>query len=99
MALCDPSEIAIKQCQERLACPDAKIYDDHRALSKDPDVDWVCVGSWNCFHKEHILGAFAAGKHVFTEKPLVTTMADAIELKAAVEDTDRLFSMGFWMCW
>ncbi|NQU39141.1 MAG: Gfo/Idh/MocA family oxidoreductase [Lentisphaerae bacterium] len=95
VALCDPSEIAIAQCRERLDCPDAALHEDHRALSADPSVDWVCVGSWNCFHKEHILGAFAAGKHVFTEKPLVTTMEDAVELKAAVEGTDRLFSMGF----
>lgn len=95
VALCDPSQVAVKQCKERLACEDAVTYDEHRDLSADPAVDWVCVGSWNCFHKDHILGAFAAGKHVFTEKPLVTTMEDAIALKAAVEENDSLFSMGF----
>jgi len=95
VALCDPSATALQQCKGRLACPDAVVYGNHRDLSADPAVDWVCVGSWNCFHKDHILGAFAAGKHVFTEKPLVTTMKDAIELKAAVEETNALFSMGF----
>lgn len=95
VALCDPSPIAIKQAIERLGCPDARLYDDHRDLSCDPTVDWVCVGSWNCFHKEHILGALAAGKHVFTEKPLVTTLEDAVALKDGVKAAKGLFSMGF----
>jgi predicted dehydrogenase len=95
VALSDPSAAAIDQCKERLHCPEARIYEDHRQLSADPEVDWVCVGSWNCYHKEHILGAFAAGKNVFTEKPLVTTMEDAVELQAAVNKSPGLFSMGF----
>lgn len=95
VALCDPSPIALQQCRDRLGCPEARVYGDHCDLSRDPTVDWVCVGSWNCFHKEHILRALAAGKHVFAEKPLVTTLEDAIELKSAVESAKGLFSMGF----
>lgn len=95
VALCDPSALAIERCREKLRCADAKVYDDHRELAGDPQVDWVCIGSWNSFHKEHILSAFAAGKHVFSEKPLVTTLEDALELKTAVEQTRASFSMGF----
>jgi predicted dehydrogenase len=95
VALCDPSPIALAQARERLGCPGARVYENHQDLSRDTSVDWVCVGSWNCFHKEHILGAIAAGKHVFAEKPLVTTLADAVELKSAVTSAKGLFSMGF----
>lgn len=95
VALCDPSATAIEACKKRLNCADAVVYEDHRELSADSAVQWVCIGSWNCFHKDQVLGAFATGKHVFTEKPLVTTLDDAIELQAAVQASDKLFSMGF----
>ncbi len=95
VALTDVNETALKQAKERLHCPRAKVYEDHRALSADPAVDWVCVGSWNAFHKEHILGALEADKHVFTEKPLTTTIDDCATLKRAIEQHSGLFSMGF----
>lgn len=95
VALCDVSEIALKQARERLKCPEAKVYRDHRELSADPAVQWVCVGSWNAFHKDHILGALEANKHVFTEKPLTTNIDDCVTLKQAIEKHSKLFSMGF----
>lgn len=95
VALSDVSELALRQAKAALRCPDAKIYRDHRELSADPAVDWVCVGSWNCFHKEHILGALQANKHVFTEKPLTTNLDDCVALKKAIEGRSTLFSMGF----
>lgn len=95
VALADVSQDALNRAKERLRCPDVKIYEDHRALSNAPDVDWVCVGSWNAFHKEHILGALEANKHVFTEKPLTTNIDDCAVLKRAIQNHSGLFSMGF----
>jgi len=95
VALADVSEDALKQAKERLRCPAAKVYADHLALSRDPSVDWVCVGSWNVFHKEHILGALEANKHVFSEKPLTTNIEDCVTLKKAIDKHTGLFSMGF----
>ena len=61
-----------------------------------PGVEWVMIFSPNAFHKEHILLAFAAGKHVFTEKPLATTIADCVEIyKAAQAHPELYFSTGF----
>jgi myo-inositol 2-dehydrogenase/D-chiro-inositol 1-dehydrogenase len=42
-------------------------------LVASPDVDAVLVTSWGPTHAEHVLGAIAAGKPVFCEKPLATT--------------------------
>lgn len=95
VALADVNEAAIKQAKERLHCPDAKVFSDHRQLSADPTVEWVCVGSWNAFHKEHILGALEANKHVFSEKPLTTNIEDCAALKKAIDKHSGLFSMGF----
>jgi predicted dehydrogenase len=95
VALSDVSEEALSRAKERLHCPDANVYADHRDLSNDPAIDWVCVGSWNAFHKEHILGALEANKHVFTEKPLTTNIEDCVILKKAIDKHSGLFSMGF----
>lgn len=95
VALCDPDPTALAQARSRLNCPDARVYDDHRQLSSDPEVDWVGVGSWNAFHKEHILGAIEAKKHVFSEKPLTTNFEDCVALKRAIDSHTGLFSLGF----
>lgn len=95
VGLCDVSEDAIADARKRLRCPEAKVYQDHLALSRDPAIDWVCVGSWNVYHKEHILGALEANKHVFTEKPLTTNIDDCAILKKAIDKHSGFFSMGF----
>ena len=59
-ALCDPSEAAIAACREKCGCPEARRYEEYQALCGDPAVDWVCIGSWNVFHKDHIMAAMAA---------------------------------------
>ena len=48
---------------------------DYESAINFPGVEWVMVFSPNCFHKEQVLAAFAAGKHVFSEKPLATSIS------------------------
>lgn len=60
-----------------------------------PGVDWVMVFSPNAFHKEHILAGFKAGKHVFAEKPLATSIEDCEAIYEAHHATDRMFATGF----
>jgi UDP-N-acetyl-2-amino-2-deoxyglucuronate dehydrogenase len=47
------------------------------ALVTDGDVDAVYVGVPHAFHRETALRAAAAGKHVFVEKPMGVSVADA----------------------
>jgi predicted dehydrogenase len=49
-----------------------------------PDVDLVMVHSENSRHVEHVLGVAAAGKHVFCEKPIATSVDDAVTMATAV---------------
>ena len=58
-------------------------YDDVEALLADPRVDAVYVSTTNERHKAVVLQAARAGKHVFCEKPLALTVADAREMAAA----------------
>jgi predicted dehydrogenase len=52
--------------------------------SPEVNVVYVCVPTSG--HKELVLRAAAAGKHVFCEKPLATTLHDVEEMVTAVED-------------
>lgn len=63
----------------------ARAVSDWRALVEDPAVGLVSITSPNSLHKEMALAAIAAGKHVYCEKPLAVTAADAKELAEAAE--------------
>src|SRR6185503_8185544 len=49
-------------------------------LLKDSRVDGVFVASPNALHAEHVVQAAEAGKHVLCEKPMATTIADAVRM-------------------
>ncbi len=93
-AICDPSPEARKIARKELN-PSACVYRDYRDLVNDPKVDWVFVGSWNCFHHAHAVAAMKAGKHVFCEKPLATTLEDCLDMQRAHKRNGKIFCVGF----
>ncbi|MBS9405157.1 Gfo/Idh/MocA family oxidoreductase [Halomonas sp. TRM85114] len=68
---------------------------DWKALVEDPDVDVVDICAPNFLHKEMALAAIAAGKHVYTEKPLALSAADAQEMVEAAEKAGVKTLVGF----
>jgi predicted dehydrogenase len=66
-----------------------------RELIANPDIDVVSITTPNIFHKEMVLAALAAGKHVHCEKPLSPTLADSLEMMKAAEATGRVTQVGF----
>ncbi|HEX4139507.1 MAG TPA: Gfo/Idh/MocA family oxidoreductase [Candidatus Methylacidiphilales bacterium] len=64
------------------------------ALATHPGVDWVLIGSWNNLHKRHAVAALLAGRDVFCEKPLATTLDDCLAIHEAVKKSGRIFSFG-----
>ncbi len=63
-----------------------KFSDDLAELLANPDLDGVIVDTPTNIHPEVIGAAIRAGKHVFTEKVLALTSADADALIAAARD-------------
>jgi myo-inositol 2-dehydrogenase / D-chiro-inositol 1-dehydrogenase len=59
--------------------------DDYRRLLERSDIDMICVGAPNDLHRDIVVAAASAGKHVVCEKPLARTMAEADEMIAAAE--------------
>lgn len=68
---------------------------DYRELLARPDIDAVMITSPTDMHRELIVAAARAGKHVFTEKVLATSLADARTIAEAVRASDITFAISF----
>ena len=58
-------------------------HTDYRELAERADVDLVCVAAPNSLHRDIVVAAAEAGKHVVCEKPLARTLREADEMIAA----------------
>jgi 1,5-anhydro-D-fructose reductase (1,5-anhydro-D-mannitol-forming) len=62
------------------------------ALVDDPDVDAVYISTTNELHKDQVLAAAKAGKHILCEKPLATSLADAHTMVDACRAANVVFA-------
>lgn len=69
--------------------------DDWEAVCNDAEIDVVDICTPNHLHKEMALAAIAAGKHVYCEKPLGLTGAEAAEIFLAARNADVKTAIGF----
>jgi UDP-N-acetylglucosamine 3-dehydrogenase len=72
----------------------AEATTDLDAAIRDPEVDAVDICLPTPLHRDAAERAFAAGKHVFLEKPIALTPEDADTIIRAAEQSGRLFMVG-----
>jgi myo-inositol 2-dehydrogenase/D-chiro-inositol 1-dehydrogenase len=65
---------------------------DH-LLAERLDAVYVCTP--NTAHVEPVLRALAAGLHVFSEKPMATTLQDAWRIREAARQSRGIYQLGF----
>lgn len=70
-------------------------YDDGHELIVEPDVDAVVLVTPTRFHREYALAVAAAGKPLFTEKPLAPTYPDVLAIVAGLRDAAIPVQVGF----
>jgi len=98
VALCDVNDeitAAFKQAcfgedGDGLAC-----YTDAAAMYAGSAPDAVVIATPHTLHFEQGVQALEAGCHVFMEKPMVTSASHAHELAAKVEETGKVFTIGY----
>ena len=56
-------------------------YNTYEALLKDPSVDAVAIGNYYGARGRMVIEALRAGKHVISDKPLCTSLAELSEIK------------------
>lgn len=71
----------------------ASIHDSIAAIVADPEVQAVDICLPHHLHTEAIIAAARAGKAIFCEKPLCTTLADAELIGTALQESGVTFVM------
>lgn len=93
VALCDVGEDKVQAAAEKFSVPLA--FTDYRELLALEDIEAVVVCTTNYLHKQPVLDAFAAGKHVFCEKPLALNAAEGAEMVSAGRAAGKQFQVGY----
>jgi predicted dehydrogenase len=70
----------------------AKAYASYEELLSDPEVGVVHITTPNRWHREMVIGALDAGKHVVCEKPLATTSTETAELVERAAENPHLIT-------
>jgi len=89
-AICDPNRPAAAALAERYRAPVATVD----AVLRDDEIAGVAIAAPAALHADLARRAIEAGKHVFVEKPLALTVAEAEELCALAEHRDRRLMIG-----
>ncbi len=94
-ALCDIVEHKMGQRAELIKNgPKPQFYNDMKEMLKRDDLDAIAVITPNYTHKELVIAALEAGKHVFCEKPMALTVADCNEMIGAVQRSHKSLQIG-----
>lgn len=70
---------------------DAEAYTDFDRLLERKDIDVIDVCTPTPWHKEYVVRALRAGKHVITEKPMARTLEDCKEMIQEAEKAGVTF--------
>ncbi|MGO4855193.1 Gfo/Idh/MocA family protein [Phaeovulum sp. W22_SRMD_FR3] len=68
---------------------------DWRALIADPAIDAISITTPNRLHAEMAIAALQAGKHVWCEKPMALTEAEAEAMVAAAKAAGKATMLGY----
>ncbi len=91
----DPDPAAMDEAARHWDAPDTRRAATAEEALRTPGAQWAMIFSPNAFHREQIVAAFAAGLHVFSEKPLATTIEDCVAIHEAYARSGRFFATGF----
>lgn len=88
VAICDPYPAYLKRAGD--LAPKAQRYKTHEELLADANVQAVIVATPTHQHKDLVIAALKAGKHVYCEAPLAQTVEDARAIAKAAKETPKL---------
>jgi len=94
VAICDVNGGVRERVREELKLPPGAAYSDFRELLQRKDVDAVAIVTPDHWHVLIAIAAVKAGKDVYVEKPLGTTVAEGQAMRKAVRESKCVFLHG-----
>ena len=91
-ALCTRTKSRLKKLAKTFGVK--KTFTDYKEMLKDPELEAVSVVTMWDQHAKPVLASLKAGKHVFCEKPMASTMADCRKIVAAANEAEAFFMVG-----
>ncbi len=86
VAVCDVLEERARATAEQFKAP--HVYTNHTALAEDAEVDIVAVGTPVPHHFAAGMSAISAGKHIYMQKTMTLSVAEADQLIEAADGAD-----------
>jgi predicted dehydrogenase len=88
VAICDAYPIFLRRAGK--LCENAARVEDDRRILDNKDIKAVVIATPTHRHRDLALAALQAGKHVYCEAPLATTVKDARAIAVAARSAPRL---------
>jgi len=92
VAVADLSQERLDAIHKRF--PSLRVTTAYRELLDDPTIDAICIVTPVKTHRRLAEEAFAAGKHVFVEKPLAQSVSDAEAIVRAGDRAGKTLMVG-----
>ncbi|MDE2817032.1 MAG: Gfo/Idh/MocA family oxidoreductase [Chloroflexota bacterium] len=92
IAICDTRDEHRQAQQEKYHVPHG--YADVDALLKHDEIDLVSIHAPDWLHAPFTLAGLDAGKHVFVEKPMATSVEDCLEMVARADAAPTRVAVG-----
>lgn len=97
-AICDVNKQNIEHARRAIATrygkPDVKVYSDFRKLNADSSIDAVLMALPVHWHSIPSADAILNGKHIYHEKPMAMSFAEAQRTREAVRKKGVVFQFG-----
>jgi predicted dehydrogenase len=87
------------KCEEFAAEFGTHVPDDWRGILDDPEVDVVIIATPDFAHAQYAVAALEAGKHVFLEKPMATSVSECLEIIEARDQAEKKIMVNYHNRW
>lgn len=90
-----PEKVPIWRKKYDIPLKNCYSYNNFDSIANNPDIDVIYVILPNAMHKEYVLRAAKASKHVIVEKPMATNAKDCEEMITACKKANVQLAVGY----